>query len=61
MDGISRLARASIPVQIVNAADGGSSVWSRRAGCIPGAIRQTGLTSGDTILTWMRVGTAAAH
>jgi hypothetical protein len=53
LDGISRFNRVS---------KGADRERSRRrlvglvkTGCIPGAIWQTGLTSGDTILTWTTV------
>ena len=47
---IARFNRVSIGVQIVNAVDGGSSVWGNRSGSVRVAIWQTCLTSGDTIL-----------
>ena len=50
MDGIARLNRVAIGVQIVNGVDGGSSVWGNGSDSIPVAIWQTCLTSGDTIL-----------
>ena len=56
LDGVLSFAKRSMGVQIVSAADGGSSVWGRRVGGVPGAIPQTCLTSGDTILTWMTGG-----
>ena len=42
--------RVSIGVQIVNAVEGGSSVWGNGSGSVRVAICQTCLTSGDTIL-----------